>query len=215
MNEAILPYSSFTVIKKWQTLLNLYIGFAFLCIELFILSFVKLIYLNFLELTMKIKRMKNILSISTMCTVLAFSGLASTNVFADDSSTEVSQPHKKHKQMKKMGKMLGLTDEQKTQLKALKTQAKEQNASLRDSMKQFHDAEKLLLQATTFDEHAYNALYASYQDTFAQAALAKAKSKQAFMSVLTPEQQEKLKTSMEKRKGKSKRRGKSQENLTL
>ena len=150
-----------------------------------------------------IKPVKTIVSISAVCAALAFSSMsgafASDNGFAFDGQGH----HQKGKHMmKKMVKALSLTDEQQVQIKALKTQAKEQHAVYRESMTKFKDAEKALVQAESFDEQAYATLHASYQDTFAQMALSRAKTKNAMFSVLTTEQQEKWQTIMEERKAK-------------
>jgi Spy/CpxP family protein refolding chaperone len=163
------------------------------------------------------KPMKTIVSISAVCAVLAFTGMSNANASSEDSvETQVSKHHQKserhHKgkdMMKKMSKYLGLSEEQKTQMKTIRTQAKEQGVSLRAEIKQFKDAEKLLLQAEKFDEQTYIALHDSYKETFAQMSLAKAKTKNALFNVLTAEQQVKWVNKMEQHKGKMKRKVKN------
>jgi protein CpxP len=119
--------------------------------------------------------------------------------------------HHSKRMMKKMARYLGLSDVQKSQIKAIKAQGREQQELLRVELKQFKEAEKALINIDieTLDEEAYIALYASYQETFAQVALAKAKTKNALFNVLTTEQQEKWLSKMEGRKGKMKGKGKN------
>lgn len=153
-----------------------------------------------------IKPVKTIISISAVCAALAFSSMSgaytSDNGFAFDGQGH----HQKGKHMmKRMVKALSLTDEQQVQIKALKTQAKEQHDVFRESMTKFKDAEKALIQADSFDEQAYAALHTAYQDTFSQMAISRAKTKHAMFNVLTTEQQEKWQTKMEERKTKGKR----------
>ena len=153
-----------------------------------------------------IKLIKAIVSISSVCAVLAFSSMSSANSSGDDVAFDSSQHHHKSKHMMKwMSKMLSLSEQQRVQIKAVKTQAKEQSETLRDSMKQFKGAEKLLLQAEVFDEHAFIALHATYQQTFVQMALTRAKTKHAIFNVLTTEQQGKWLKTMEKRKDRIKK----------
>ncbi|MDO6507422.1 Spy/CpxP family protein refolding chaperone [Colwellia sp. 4_MG-2023] len=163
------------------------------------------------------KPMKTIVSIAAVCAVLAFTGMSNANVSSEDNVETKSHKHyqksERHHRgkdmMKKMSKYLGLSEEQKTQMKAIKTAAKEQDVSLRAEIKQFKEAEKLLLQAEKFDEQTYIALHDSYKETFAQMALAKAKTRNAMFNVLTPEQQVKWESKMEQRKSKMQRKGKN------
>ena len=104
-----------------------------------------------------------------------------------------------------MTKALSLSDQQQAQIKAIKQANKTENEALKGSMKAFKMAEKSLIQAKVFDEQAYLALRNHYQQTFAQIALSKAKTKHAVFNVLTPEQQEKWMKIMKKRKKKSKK----------
>ncbi len=149
-----------------------------------------------------IKPIKTIASISTLCAVIAFSGVSSVN--ASDYNTGFDSPWQHQKggehRMKRMINALELSEEQQVQIKAVKMQAKEQNKTLRDSMKQFKAAEKRLLQAEAFDEQAYIALHEAHQQTFAKMALTRAKTKHAIFNVLTTEQQKKWLQTMEKRK---------------
>jgi len=160
------------------------------------------------------KRVKTIVSVSTLCAVMAFSSIANAKVSANDMEVDSPKHHQKRaghsekKMIKQMIKLLSLSEEQQASIKAIKMHTKEQSGTLRDSMKQFKGAEKQLLQAEKFDEQAYIALHSEYQQTFAEMALTRAKSKHAVFNVLTVEQQEKWLQTMEKRKGEfNKKRG--------
>lgn len=144
--------------------------------------------------------------------VSLFTGLMFASVsMADGDSRGDTQRHmasyegeffKNKSVFKKMARHLELTDAQKQEMKAIKLAAKEQNKSLRDSLKQFRSEMKTLTQADVFDEHAFTALYNAYQPSLAQAALAKAKTKNAIYQVLTAEQKQQWQSFMEKRKQK-------------
>ena len=70
-------------------------------------------------------------------------------------------------------------------------QAKAQHQAMRVAKIQYKMAEKTLISADVFDEQAFVSLHASFQESFAQAALAKAKTKHSVLQVLTVEQREK------------------------
>jgi len=159
------------------------------------------------------KPMKTIVSVSTLCAVMAFASVASVNASANDRTLESAPFHQKGKHMmKRMIKVLSLSEEQQVQIKAIKMQTKDQSETLRDSMKQFKGAEKQLLQAETFDEQAYIALHTAYQQTFAEMALTRTKTKHAIFNILTTEQQEKWSTLKEQHKGKRKGKSKGKAN---
>lgn len=155
-----------------------------------------------------IKPMKTIASISTLCAIMALTGIASAEVPANDSVVDSPKQHHKKaghsdkKMMKRMIKALSLTEEQQAQIKAIKEQEKEQSSTLKDSIKRFKEAEKLLIQAESFDEQAYVALHLANQQVLADLGLIRAKSKNAIFNVLNPEQQAKWQKIMENYKGK-------------
>lgn len=108
--------------------------------------------------------------------------------------TERMKKGKKHpmmRQFKKMAKHLALTDEQKTQVKAIFEQTKQSSKEHRAAMKDFKEQVKSLMAAPVFDEKAFTELHSQYQTNFTEMALQKAKSKHAIMQVLTAEQREK------------------------
>ena len=100
---------------------------------------------------------------------------------------------KEHRQFKRMAKHLSLTKEQKQQVKSLNMQDKTERASMKEKMKSYKKEVKTLMQAEYFDEQAFLTLHNSNQETFAQAAMLRAKHKHQMMKILTPEQQKKAK----------------------
>jgi len=104
----------------------------------------------------------------------------------------------KHK-FKKMAKFLALTKEQRIQVKEIHQQAKESRVALMPNLESFHQQSKALVMAEQFDEQAFINLQSQFQDSFAQMALIKVKSKHAFMQILTQEQKEKMMTMKESR----------------
>jgi len=150
--------------------------------------------------------MKVIASVTTLCTLMAFSGIANANESAMFDSPRYHQKGGAHRgnMMKRMIKVLSLSEQQQAQIKAIKSQAKEQDKNFHASMRQFRQEVKALVHAETFDEHAFTALQGSYQASFAQAGLAKAKTKHAIFNILTTEQQQKWLAKMEKGKEKIK-----------
>ncbi|GAA6204795.1 Spy/CpxP family protein refolding chaperone [Thalassotalea sp. SU-HH00458] len=111
------------------------------------------------------------------------------------AQTEHMKKGKKHpmmRQFKKMAKHLALTDEQKTQVKAIFEQTKLKAKEQKETMKGFKEQVKSLMSAPTFDEKAFIELHSQYQTSFTEMALQKAKSKHAIMQVLTAEQREKF-----------------------
>ena len=146
-------------------------------------------------------------SVSALYAVMAFSSISSVSATGYGIAFDSPRHHQRGGDysghtMKRMIKVLSLSDQQQVQIKAIRVQAKEQHKSLRASMKTFRNEAKVLVQAETFDEQAFIALQGAYQPSFEQAALAKAKTKHAIFNVLTTEQQNKWKAMMEKRKEK-------------
>jgi len=164
----------------------------------------------FLENIMNMtKPMKTIFSTAAVCIVIAFVSVASVNASDNDIALDAPIEHQgnKHK-MKRMAKALSLSEQQQVQIKAIKQQVKEQHKALRESMTQFKEEEKKLLQTKSFNEDAYSALYEAYQPIFAQIALIRVKNRHAVFNVLTEEQQEKwLKMTKHHKRNTKKARG--------
>lgn len=152
------------------------------------------------------KPTKTIFSTAAICIVIAFASVASVNASNNDMTYDSQREYQKHQgskhKIKRMTKALSLSEQQQVQIKAIKTQAKEQHQVLRESMKEFKVAEKKLVQTETFDEQAFSALREAYQPIFAQSALIRAKTKHAVFNVLTTEQQDKWQKIIEHKKGK-------------
>lgn len=156
--------------------------------------------------------MNHYLKVQKLLVVGVFSIIATLplSVSAFESSMiddEVTMMEKKHqhmgqKQLKKMQKYLELTPEQVEKIKLIKEQSREQVQPLKENARSFFTSLKVLKENPIFDEVLFNATYAQYQETFAQLALQKAKTKHAIYHVLTSEQQEKWATFKAKKKGK-------------
>ena len=173
------------------------------------------------------KPTKTFFSTIAVCIVIAFASVASVNASDNDVALDAPKEHKghqhqenkhkghqhqenKHKghkqKMKRMDKALSLSEEQQVQIKAIKTQAKEQHQILQASMQEFKIEEKKLLQTEKFDEQAFNTLHDTYQPIFKQLALIRVKDKHAIFNVLTTEQQEKWLKMIDHKKGQTKKR---------
>jgi len=148
--------------------------------------------------------MKNKLSGLLVSTLLVMS-LSSTTVFAKDGHVGHNMLKGKHDQhgmqhkFKKMAKFLALTQEQRKQAKAIHQEAKENRAALKPSLESFHQQSRTLVMAEQFDEQAFINLQSQFQDSFAQMALIKVKTKHSFMKILTQEQKDKMMTMKKKR----------------
>jgi len=145
------------------------------------------------------KSMKVIASAATLCSIMVFSSFSSVNASGYDRAFDSPRQAGEHR-MKRMVKVLALSEQQQVQIKVIRTEAKGQYKSLRDSMKQFRKETKVLVQRETFDEQAFIALQEVYKPSFEQAGLAKTKTKHAIFNVLTIKQQNKWSEIMAKRK---------------
>lgn len=174
--------------------------------------------LTHLELLMNItKPMKTIVSVSTLCAVMAFSSIASSAVTTDYMFSDSPKQHQKRggqgdkKMMKRMIKVLSLSEVQQEQIKSIKLQAKGQHMSQRVVIQQFKEAEKALIHSNNFNEKTYTDLYTANQQTFANMALTRAQTKHAIFNVLTKEQQAKWIALKDKRRGKGQGKGQGRE----
>ncbi len=125
--------------------------------------------------------------------------VSATTYASDVETTEVKSKDKHSHHMKKKHKIKGemkglkLTDAQKIEIKAIKSNAKNENEALRLQMTEFKQKEKTLLQAEVFDESSYIALFDEYQSVRSQLALNKAKNRHAIKQLLSEEQLKKMK----------------------
>lgn len=99
-----------------------------------------------------------------------------------------------------MAKYLALSNEQKKQMKVQREQSKQAHTEYRTTMKSYHQQLKILMEATEFDQQAFNTLYTQYQPTVAQIALLRAKDQFAMRQILTDEQKQKWQNFKRKRK---------------
>ncbi len=146
--------------------------------------------------------LKNIAITTSLCSAIVLSTLSYAG--NEDENHEIAFNEQNHQQMtaKKLAKLsrkLGLTDSQQADIKALKHAEKEEMEKFKPAMKAFREQVKTLMSAESFDEQAFIELQASNQDTFAQIALIKAKSKFAMKDILTPEQREEFRSMKYKR----------------
>ena len=144
------------------------------------------------------KAMKAVILFTILPLVMATSTIAKASELDNDNTHEVTQSKHQHKgkfsqgdKMHRMFKKLNLSMEQKQQIALIKLEGKAESTAIHDSYKQYKEEQKVLLQADTFNEGAFTNSYYNNQETFAKAALIKAKTKHAIFNVLTPEQQEK------------------------
>ena len=124
-----------------------------------------------------------------------------------DAKTKLQDKTQGHEKSRGEGrehfKGLALTDEQKTAIKAIKQQAKAQNEQSKEQQKAYRQAERALIASTTFNDTAYQALQAEYQDEHLQHALVMAKTRHDIWNVLSAEQQAKALEKMAKHKERS------------
>ena len=143
---------------------------------------------------------------STLLTTAVLTSVffASPVIVAEVQAEEVKEQTKKSGELKskrakkmkrhfkKMAKHLQLTNEQRTQIKALFKQAKSERKANKENLTGFKEQVKSLMSASSFDEKAFTDLRGQYQHHFAQMALIKVKAKHAMLQLLTDEQKEKL-----------------------
>ncbi len=101
-----------------------------------------------------------------------------------------------------MAEKLGLSEEQKTQIKGILEDSKTRVEPLREALKSNHDAIKNLGTDGTFNEAEVNRLAAAQAETTKALIVEKEKTKAAIFAVLTPEQRVKaneMKQNMEER----------------
>lgn len=98
----------------------------------------------------------------------------------------------------KIAKELGLSEEQKTQAKAILESSKETVKPLMEQMKQNHETTKILGTDGNFDEGKVNQLAAEQSETMKRLFIEKERTKAQLFAILTPEQREKAKQMQEK-----------------
>ncbi len=102
--------------------------------------------------------------------------------------------------LKRMMHKLDLNQEQRDEIRLIAQQAKTDNSELKSVMMEFKGKSKALMVEQQFDEQAFISLHQEYQDSLAEVALARAKTRHAILSILTAEQRAKW-LSMKHQKG--------------
>jgi len=122
----------------------------------------------------------------------------------DNASTQhdrhkVGNKHDGKMKLQKLSKQLNLTENQLTQIKAIKNEERAKLDTLKPKMKLFREQAALLMQEDTFDEQAFVVLHAANQETFTRVAVIKANTKFSMNNILSEEQREKYKKMKHKR----------------
>lgn len=105
----------------------------------------------------------------------------------------------KRRKKGKMFKSLNLNEEQLTAIKAIKAKSKRSHEAVKPNIIMYKQASQALIQSTTFDTDAWQALGAQYQADFLTLADLQAKTKHEIWNLLTSEQQSKLMAKMTKK----------------
>lgn len=114
--------------------------------------------------------------------------------------------HKEHSKKQHRGhsmhglKALDLSDEQKTQVKSIMKDAKEQSRANHQSLKDYKKAMNDLVNSDNYSEQAVRSLHAQYQSVFADKAVIRASTRHQINALLTAEQKAKKAAMAEKRK---------------
>ena len=143
--------------------------------------------------------MKNITLMAVVFYSFSFTAFVKP-VSAESFETDDMMIAHHEKRFKRMINFLDLSEQQVIQMKQLRESAQIERQTYRSELAQFKSQVEQLSLAQEFDEQAFNNLYASYQDTFAKMALARAKHKHQMAQILTEEQREKAQKMRHKRK---------------
>lgn len=111
----------------------------------------------------------------------------------------------KHRRKGGMFKKLGLSDEQKAEIKTIREQAKEADTDVKAKLREFKEAERALIASSDFSSEAWLALSAKYQSEFVAMSVSKAQVRHDMWNILTAEQQQKVTEKMEKMQDREKR----------
>ncbi|MGB0936817.1 MAG: Spy/CpxP family protein refolding chaperone [Colwellia sp.] len=128
----------------------------------------------------------------------------SNSEYHSDAKGELSLSSMSDKKLAKLTNYLSLSEEQVSQIKALKQEEKEALAKLKPAMKALKKSVSELMEQESFDEGAFIALQDANRDTISSIALIKVKSKFAMKQVLNDEQWVKM-TELKKMRGKRSR----------
>lgn len=110
--------------------------------------------------------------------------------------------HRGERYFKKMARELGLTDQQKTQAKALKEGLRAENQELFGTLRTEKRQLRGMIHSGTADEAAIRAQVAKVAAAEAELAVKKAQGAKQFLALLTPDQVEKYRALQAKREAK-------------
>jgi Spy/CpxP family protein refolding chaperone len=141
-------------------------------------------------------KITSIILLPVFCITLGYAGvvLAKTSDETHQQKKQSAQkPHNRmmQHQFRQMAKTLGLSTQQKQEMKAIHLNGKEENKANHAEMKEFKEEMRIITGAEEFDELAFQALYSRYETTIANMALLKAKTRHQIRQLLTDEQQQK------------------------
>lgn len=160
--------------------------------------------MNRLSLT---KTLKPIFALTlSACCLVSFNSAAidiqqHQNGYVQYHENEHHQERNKAKfkvKLKRLAKYLKLSEQQRSDLRELFIQQKENRVDRRELMAEHKNQIQQLLLAEEFDEIAFKEIFKN-SDALAQVAMQKAKMRHAMLQILTPEQQQKFLAMKEKR----------------
>jgi len=129
----------------------------------------------------------------------ADSGVPSERPEAGCQQHQGRQGHRGHRFFKKMARALGLSDQQKSQAKALFQASRAQNKPLFVGLMTAKQQLRTLIQSGSADEAAIRAQSAKVAAAQADLAVARAQTAKQFLALLTPDQVTKLRALQAKR----------------
>jgi periplasmic protein CpxP/Spy len=155
------------------------------------------------------KQLRPLALFTCLTAVTAFgSQIAAADTSSPDDRSEVKcgEQHKGHRgHLKKMARELGLSDQQKTQAKALLETNQAQNKPLFSTLMTAKHQLRELVQSGSADEAAIRAQAAKVAAAEADLAVKRAQDAKQFLALLTPDQVTKFKAFQAKRAQKSKK----------
>ena len=134
---------------------------------------------------------------------MAVNAAETTDAASVDSQTMKKGAHKKsNKQFRKMARYLKLTDEQRTEIKALRESMSAEKDVQKAEMQSFRTEVKALVSSDSFSDQAFADVYAQHEAALQEKALHRATMQNAIFQLLTEEQKVKWQEFKGKAKGK-------------
>ena len=116
--------------------------------------------------------------------------------------------HHRQDRREMMAEVIGLSEEQQDQIKAIREEERSGNEPLREKLREYREQMRELTDAGAFDEKAIRAIAEEKAEIQVELAVAKARMHSRIHAIMTPEQQElaqKLRSVRKDRRGKSHR----------